>query len=49
MTRAKIGHLINLKQNAFSGFILLSRDSGPHISYEIHVRMFPLSTSRDCK
>ena len=46
MTRAKLG--TNPKQNALSGFKLLSRDSGSRVPYEIHVRML-LSTTRDCK
>ena len=45
----KFGIKVNPKQNALSGFKLLSRDSGSHIPYEMHVRMFPQATSRDFK
>ena len=45
----KSGIKINPKQNVLSGFKLLSRDSVPHISYEIHVRMFSHATTYGCK
>ena len=42
----KLGIKINPKQNALSGFKLLSRDSGSPISFEIHMTMFPQAPSR---
>ena len=37
------------KQIHLAGFKLLSRDSGSHIAFEIHVHMFPQAPSRNCK
>ena len=45
----KLGIEINPKYNVLSWFKLLSRDSGSHIPYKIHMNMFPLSTTCDCK
>ena len=45
----KLGLKINPKQNALSGFKLLSRGSWSHIPFEIHMHMFPRAPTRDCK
>ena len=45
----QLGIKMNLKQNALHGFKLLPHDSGSHITYEIHMSMFPQATTRNCK
>ena len=45
----KSGNKNKHKQNALSGFKLMSRDRLSHIHYKIHMLMFPQVVTFDCK